>query len=324
MRPFAYTRPESLDQAMAIVNDENRPLAGGTDLLTLMKNDISAPEQLVDIKRLPELSDKIAMDSQGISIGALATLSQIEDDPVITAHLPALVQAVSLAATPQLRNMATIGGNLLQRPRCWYFRDDAVPCWLKGGETCFAREGQNQHHAIFDISPCVTTHPSDPATALMAYDTTVRYRAGDDEREIPIGEFFQAPEDDRRTENTLPPDAVITGITIPSPAENTRSCYLKAMDRKVWAFALAGVAVALEMNRETVSNAKITLGGVAPVPLRASGVEEVLTGASLDDDLIDRAADAAVANAHPLAHNGYKVPLLKTLVADALRQTAGA
>lgn len=322
MRRFAYTRPETIDQALSVVDHQNLPLAGGTDLLTLMKGDIIAPDRLVDIKRLPELSDEIAMDGQGISLGALVSLSQIENDPIVVTHLPALAQAASLAATPQLRNMATIGGNILQRPRCWYFRDDAVPCWLKGGDTCFARGGQNQHHAIFDISPCVAAHPSDPATVLLAYGATVRYRDRGGEQEIGIGDFLQPPDEDRRTENVLPEGAIITGITVPLPQEGAGSAYVKAMDRKVWAFALAGVAVVLEMDGNVVSAAMVALGGVAPIPLRSSAAEDILTGASLDADVIRRAAGAAVADTTPLAHNGYKVPLLEALVRDAILQAS--
>jgi xanthine dehydrogenase YagS FAD-binding subunit len=323
MRAFIYTRPESIDEALALLDRENRPLAGGTDLLTLMKGDIVAPEQLVDIKRLPELSDEIALTGDGITLGALTTLSQLERDPLIGTHLPALAQAASLAATPQLRNMATVAGNLLQRPRCWYFRADEVPCWLKGGDTCHAREGENQHHAIFDVSPCVAAHPSDLPTVLVAYGATVQYRDGAGPQEIASEEFFQAPTDERRSEHVLPENAVITRITVPLPSANGRSCYLKAMDRKVWAFALAGVAVVLEMDGESVSKARVVLGGVAPVPIRSTAAEEVLTGSTLGEDLLARAADAALRGAEPLAKNGYKVPLTKALVRDALREAAG-
>lgn len=324
MRPFHYTRPETIDEALTLLSHESRPLAGGTDLLTLMKGDIVAPERLVDIKRLPELSEEISLKDDVISLGTLATLAQIEEEPLIVTHLPALARAASLAATPQLRNMATIGGNVLQRPRCWYFRNDAVPCWLKGGDICFAREGHNQHHGIFDVSPCVAMHPSDLAAVLIAYGATVRYRDGDGDQKIAIEDFFQPPVDDRRTENVLPGDAVITGITVPLPKEGTRSTYLKAMDRKVWAFALAGVAVVLEMHEETVVDAKVVLGGVAPVPLRASEAESVLVGSTFGDDVIGKAAEASVAGATSLSHNGYKVSLVMALVRNALRQASEA
>lgn len=322
MKTFTYTRPESLDEALTVVNANSRPLAGGTDLLTLMKGDIFSPEQVVDIKRLPELSCDIRMTGDVITIGSLATLTRLEDDPLVRKHLPALAQAASLAATPQLRNMATIGGNVLQRPRCWYFRDDEVPCWLKGGDTCYARGGQNQHHGIFDISPCVAAHPSDLATVLVAYGATIQYRDGAGEQEIGAEEFFRAPTDDRRTENVLPENAVITGMTLPV-SSTRRGCYQKAMDRKVWAFAQAAVAVVLEMDGDAVSKARIVLGGVAPVPIRATAAEQILDGAVLNEDVLSRAADAALADAQPLEHNGYKVPLSKALLRDALRQATG-
>ena len=323
MRAFTYARPESIDEALALLDVDRRPLAGGTDLITLMKGDIVAPEYLIDIKRLPELSDDIVMREDDIFLGALVTLSQIENDASIGDHFPALAQAASLAATPQLRNMATLGGNVLQRPRCWYFRADEVPCWLKGGDTCFAREGENQQHAIFDISPCVAAHPSDLATALVAYGASVQYRDGGGARKIGIEDFLQPPTEDRRTESVLPEKAMITGIAIPLPGANSRSCYLKAMDRKVWAFALSGVAVVLEMDGGTVTEASVVLGGVAPVPIRAKTAEDMLIGTTMDERLLTRVAEAAVADAKPLEHNGYKVPLTMALVRNALRQMAG-
>ena len=161
MRPFGYASPRSLDEAVSLLAPAGhrqggaRPLAGGTDLLTLMKADLCAPDQLIDIKRLADLDDRIADGPDGLTIGALATLTEIEDDPLVRTLYPALAEAAALAATPQLRNMATIGGNLLQRPRCWYFRNPHLSCWLKGGEACPARSGENQRHALFDVSPCV-------------------------------------------------------------------------------------------------------------------------------------------------------------------------
>ncbi|HEV2073002.1 MAG TPA: xanthine dehydrogenase family protein subunit M [Thermomicrobiales bacterium] len=322
MRPFAYTRPESIEEALTLLDGETRPLAGGTDLLTLMKGEIVTPGHLVDIKRLPELSHDIAQADGAISLGSLTTLSQIEHDPLIREHLPALGQAASLAATPQLRNMATIGGNVLQRPRCWYYRNDEVTCWLQGGDECYARGGDNRYHAIFDVSPCVAVHPSDMASVLVAYDATIQYRdAG--EHEIGVEAFFQPPTPERRTENVLPENAVITGITIPTPSSSNRSVYLKAMDRKVWAFALVGVAISLEMESDTVAKANVVLSGVAPTPVRSSQAEQLLVGSRLDAEVVALAADAAVANAEPLQHNGYKVPLVTALIRQALQEAVG-
>ena len=322
MKAFAYTRPESIGDAIGMMNAETRPLAGGTDLLTLMKEGIAAPEGLLDIKRLPDLSADIALDGDRITIGALATLSDIEKSDVITHHLPALAKAASVAASPQLRNMATIGGNILQRPRCWYFRNHDVPCWLKGGERCFARGGENQHHALVDISSCVAVHPSDLAPVLVAYGAQVQIQDHEGYGEIAISDFFRAPEEGRRVEHVLPEDAVITGLRIPAPSADVRGTYLKAMDRKAWAFALASVAVMLEMRGGVVADSRIVLGGVAPLPYRATEAEHMLLGATLDEALVQEAAKAAVSKLAPLAHNGYKIPLLVGLIKTALEEVS--
>lgn len=322
MRPFAYTRPESIGDAIGMMNAETRPLAGGTDLLTLMKEGIVAPETLLDIKRLPQLSNGIAVDDADVTIGALATLSDIEKSDTIGQVLPALAEAASVAASPQLRNMATIGGNVLQRPRCWYFRNHDVPCWLKGGEKCFARGGENRFHALVDISPCVAVHPSDLAPVLVAYGAQVQIQDREGAGEIAIGDFFQAPEEGRRVEHVLPEDAVITGLRIPVPSEGVRATYRKAMDRKAWAFALASVAVMLEMRDGAIVDSRIVLGGVAPVPQRATEAEHMLLGARLDDEVITDAAQAAVSKLAPLKHNGYKIPLLVGLIKTALEEVS--
>ena len=317
MQPFTYTRPETIDEAVGQA-DSARYLAGGTDLLTLMKRAIDTPERLIDIKRLPELDDTITSTGDGVEIGALATLSELEHHPLITASYPALSGAAAIAATPQLRNMATIGGNLLQRPRCWYYRSEEVTCWLNGGDTCHARGGENQHHALFQPSPCVATHPSDPATALLALDAEVTVRGPGGERTVPIGEFFAAPEEERRRETTLGAGEIVTAIRLPAGAPNERSTYRKAMDRKVWAFALVGVAARVVMDGDRVSEARLVLGGVAPVPWRVETAEAELVGTTLDAAAIDKAAEAALEGAIPLAKNGYKIPLARALVRNAL------
>lgn len=320
MKAFAYTRPETIDDAIGMMTATTRPLAGGTDLLTLMKEGIVEPETLVDIKRLPALDSGITVEDDAITIGALTSLADIETSEVIRQHLPALAMAASAAASPQLRNMATVGGNVLQRPRCWYFREHDVPCWLKGGEECFARGGENRYHALVDISPCVAVHPSDLAPVLVAYGAMVQIQDREGAGEIMISDFFQAPEEGRRVEHVLPEDAVITGLRIPVPSEGVRATYHKAMDRKVWAFALASVAVALEMRDGVVADSRIVLGGVAPVPYRATEAEHTLLGSALDDALIADAAKAAVGKLSPLEHNGYKIPLLVGLIKTALEE----
>ena len=324
MRAFDFARPETIAEAVAMLDGRaaggtngSAPLAGGTDLLTLMKADLYAPDRLVDIKRLSELDNRIEEDEGGLTIGALVSLAQLEEDPRVASLYPALAQASSLAATPQLRHMATIGGNLLQRPRCWYFRNPRVHCWLKGGDECQARPGENQRHALFDVSPCVAVHPSDPATALLALDASVRLRGASGERELPIADFFAPPTPERRTETVVRGDELIVSVHLPA-APGMRSTYLKAMDRKVWAFALVAVAAAARVEAGRIAEAHLALGGVAPVPWRAEAAERLLTGSPLSDDLIARAADLALEGAQPLAHNAYKVPLAKALVRRAL------
>jgi xanthine dehydrogenase YagS FAD-binding subunit len=326
MRPFTYASPRSLDEAITLLTpalDQNgsapRALAGGTDLLTLMKANLLEPEQLIDIKRLVDLDDDITEGPDGLTIGALATLAEVEDDPLVRALCPALGEAAALAATPQLRNMATIGGNLLQRPRCWYFRDPDIDCWLKSGDDCPAREGENQLHAIFDVSPCVAVHPSDPATALVALDAVVRLRGARGERELPVADFFSPPTEERRRETVIAGDELVVAIRIPPQGDGARSTYLKAMERKVWAFAMVSVAASIRMEGSRIAAALLVLGGVANVPWRSERAESILVGAAPSDEIIDRAAEAALADAQPLRASGYKVPLARALIRRALQ-----
>lgn len=318
MRPFEYQSAATIEEALGQLGAAARPLAGGTDLITLIKADIAAPERLLDLKRVADLPSGVVAGPDGLTIGALTTLSVIERDPQIRARHPALAEAAGLAATPQLRNMATLGGNLLQRPRCWYFRNPDVSCWLKGGDECPARDGQNQHHALLDISPCVATHPSDLATALLALDATVDLRGPAGERTLPIDEFFAPPDDGRRVETTLGPDELVLSVRLPAPPAGSRSAYLKAMDRKVWAFALVSVAARLQVSAGRIAGARLALGGVAPIPWRAAAAETVLLGAEVSDELFERAAAAALTGASPLAHNTYKLPMARALVRRAL------
>jgi xanthine dehydrogenase YagS FAD-binding subunit len=320
MRPFDYIQPPSIDEAISLLDrepDQSRLLAGGTDLLTLMKLEIATPDHLIDVKRLPELDDTIERSDEGIAIGALATLSRLETDQLIRPFAPALAEAAAVAATPQLRNMATIGGNLLQRSRCWYYRSEQVTCWLQGGTECQAREGENQYHALFGDSPCVSIHPSDLATALVMLGAEVTLKGPDGTRQLPLAEFFVLPTEERRTENLLQPNEIITSIRIPNDPANERSTYLKAMDRKVWAFALVGVGARLLVEDGRIAAARLVLGGVAPIPWPVPEAERLLVGEPPSADLFDRVAQVAVEGAQPLAKNGYKIPLVTALVRRA-------
>lgn len=322
MRPFAYASPDTLDMARSLQtgSDDARFLAGGTDLLTLMKADLLEPALLIDIKRLAELDDAITLKDGRLHIGALASLTDLETHPLIAQHAPAVAEAAALAATPQLRNMATVAGNLLQRPRCWYYRDPEIPCWLKGGDTCPARDGENQLHAIFEQSPCVAVHPSDPAAALLAHDAAVEVRGERGAHSLPLADLFAPPSDDRRTETTLLPGDIITALSLPLTAGD-RSTYLKAMDRKTWAFALVGVAARTRLAGGRIAEARVVLSGVANTPWRAAAAEDALIGQAPTPDVLDAAVEAALDGAAPLAKNGYKLPLTRALVRRALDAT---
>ncbi|MGE0543624.1 MAG: xanthine dehydrogenase family protein subunit M [Dehalococcoidia bacterium] len=325
MRRFDYVSARSIEETVAALGQDGdiRPLAGGTDLLTMMKADITAPSILIDIKRVPDLSGIRFVQGEGLTLGGLTTLAEIETNDVIRRRYPMLAEAASLAATPQLRNMATLGGNLLQRPRCWYFRSSHFHCWLKGGDQCQAREGENQFHALFGDRPCCAVHPSDLALVLVALDAEILLRGNEGERTLPIGEFFQLPDDDRRTETIARPDELITAVRIPPMPDNACGVYLKAMDRKVWAFALASVAAILTLDGTRIADARLVLGGVAPIPWRATAVESSLRGANADSATIDRAARTALADAESLQHNAYKIPLTTSLVRRALTACVG-
>ncbi|MBX2997365.1 MAG: xanthine dehydrogenase family protein subunit M [Caldilineaceae bacterium] len=322
MRPFAYSSARSMDDAIDLLSTaqdgEIRLLAGGTDLLTLMKADIVEPCQLVDIKRLDELPGGIEETSQGVTLGALTTLAEIEQSDLLQQRYPLLTQAAGLAATPQLRNMATLGGNLLQRPRCWYYRSHHFRCWLKGGDQCQAHDGQNQFHALFGESPCVAVHPSDLAGALLAVDAEVRLCGAEGERTLPLADFFVEPAEDHRRETTLRSDELIVSIYLPTLPASTRSVYLKAMDRAVWAFALVGVAAVLHLDGDRIAHARLVLNGVASIPWRAESAERALIGERPDEAIYNQAADLALRDAVPLEHNGYKVTLTRQLIRRAL------
>ena len=321
MRPFDYVRSRSVDETVAFIDPLTRPLAGGTDLLTLLKGNLAAPETLVDIKRT-DLPKGIEETGDGLLLGALTTLTEIEMSPLLKERYPLLSEAASLAATPQLRNRATLGGNLLQRPRCWYFRDEHISCWLKGGETCPAKEGRNEHHALFAEGPCVAVHPSDLASCLLALDAEVRLRGAGGERTLSLADFYKLPEAGRRQETVIKDDELVLSLRVPALPEGARSTYLKAMDRKVWAFALVGVAAVLRVEEGVVKEARVVLSGVAPVPWRSEAAEGELVGKEASEATFARAAAAAVAGATPLGHNAYKVPLAENLIRRALQTLA--
>jgi xanthine dehydrogenase YagS FAD-binding subunit len=325
MRPFNYVRATDASAAARAVaaNPQAKFLAGGTNLLDLMKEDVERPTELVDLTRL-RLAD-IRQTSGGLSIGALATNSATANHALVRRDYPLLTQAILAGASGQLRNMATNGGNLLQRTRCQYFYDTAMPCNKREpGTGCGAREGLNRIHAILGWSEqCVATYPGDMANALYALDAVVRVRDSEGrERAIPIDEFHRLPGDTPERDTNLQHGELIEAIDLPKSNFAANSYYLKVRDRASYAFALVAVAVALELNASTIRQARVVLGGVAHKPWRSRAAEAALTGRSASAESFERAAAAALSEARPLAHNAYKVELGKRAIVRALMRAS--
>jgi xanthine dehydrogenase YagS FAD-binding subunit len=325
MRPFRYTRADEVSAAVGAVaaNPHARFLAGGTNLLDLMKEDVERPDELVDLTRLKLTEIKRTRD--GVSIGALATNTDTANHPLIRRNYPLLSQAIVAGASGQLRNMATNGGNLLQRTRCQYFYDTALPCNKREpGTGCGAREGINRMHAILGWSEqCVATYPGDMANALHALEAVVRVRgASGRQRTIPIEEFHRLPGDTPERDTNLEHGELIEAIELPRSKFAKNSYYLKVRDRASYAFALVAVAAALELERGTIRQARIVLGGVAHKPWRSHEAEAALSGQPASEESFRTAAEAALKDAKPLAHNGYKVELGKRAVVRALMRAS--
>ncbi|HYF38218.1 MAG TPA: xanthine dehydrogenase family protein subunit M [Gemmatimonadales bacterium] len=326
MRPFKYTRATEAGAAAGNVaaNPEARFLAGGTNLLDLMKEDVERPTELVDLTRL-KLTEIKRGPGGGVSIGALATNTDTANHPLIRRNYPLLSQAIVAGASGQLRNMATNGGNLLQRTRCQYFYDTAMPCNKREpGTGCGAREGLNRIHAILGWSEaCVATYPGDMANALYALDAVVRVRgAGGRGRTIPIDEFHRLPGDTPERDTNLEHGELIEAIELPASNFAGNSYYLKIRDRASYAFALVAVAAAVELNRGTIRQARVVLGSVAHKPWRSRDAEALLAGKAASEENFRQAAEAALKDAKPLAHNGYKVELGKRAVVRALMRAS--
>jgi xanthine dehydrogenase YagS FAD-binding subunit len=326
MRPFEHLTVQASDDAIAALatvdHGSTRLIAGGTDLLPLLKDNLVTVDRLIDIKPARALRH-LSFEADGsLRIGALTTLAEIERSAELAERLPILAQSVADAATSQLRAMATVGGNLLQRSRCWYFRGP-FDCWLKGGETCYVRNGENKYAAIFEQGPCRSAHPSDLAPALVALDATVTLENASGARTLLVADMLAPPTTDERIEYRLRPGELLTEIRIPAQSQNAHGVYLKAMDRRAWAFALASAAAQLTLeDGGKVTNARLVLGGVANVPWRVTAAEALLEGQPLTPALAAEAAELAVQGASPLAHNQYKVQLARDLARRALLMAA--
>jgi xanthine dehydrogenase YagS FAD-binding subunit len=327
LNSFQLHNPTTLKQAIAFLNAQDvnnekvRILAGGQDLLTEMKEHIVSPETLVNLKHIPGL-DKLTADAKGLSIGALVTVGAVAAHPGIRKNFRALEQAAAVVASPQIRNMGTMGGNLCQRPRCWYYRNEHIICKKKGGEHCYAVTGENKYNAILGGGPSWIVHPSDTAVALVALNARVTISGPKGDREVPIEQFFILPNVDARHENILKPNEILTRITIPTSPLAARSVYLKFRERTSMDWAMSACAVALQVANGKVTDARIVLGGVAPIPWRVPKAEALLKGKAVTDETLNAVAEAALEGALGLTNNAYKIPLTKTLVRRAIRQAA--
>ena len=294
-----------------------RPIAGGTDLLGEMKEGIAEPAMLVNLTTLESLNG-ITHTGDGLSIGAMTKLAELENDESISRDYPALAQAVASVATPQIRNVGTVGGNLCQRPRCWYYRSTLFDCRKKGGDTCFAVDGNSKYHAILGGVDCYIVHPSDLAPVLIALGATATVTGPDGTRTLPMEEFFVGPERNIEAETVLKPGELLTSVFVPKPAPGQRSIYLKARERQAQEFALVSVAASLRVSAGIVERASLVLGGVAPTPWRASHSEEALCGMPIAEVDADEVGRLAVRGARPLRDNHYKVRLAASLVSRAI------
>ena len=325
MRRFAVIAPANLAGANRLLAQPGHAaLAGGVDLLDLLKQDLAAPDTLVNLKGLAGLDAIAPAADGGLQIGALVKLNTLATAPLVRARFAALADAAGEAATPQIRNLATTGGNLLQRPRCWYFRHPEVNCLKKGGTRCYAVAGLNRYHAILGGGPSFIVHPSNLAPALIAFGASVTLVGSGGARTLALDQFFTLPAIDPARENVLAPGEVMTQIILPAPAAGVRSVYLEAREKQSFDWPLVGVAAVLVVDRDrVVRSARIVMGAVAPIPWRVPHAEQLLVGARLDRDLAARVADAALVGAAPLSDNAYKVPIAKALVRRAVMRAAG-
>jgi xanthine dehydrogenase YagS FAD-binding subunit len=325
MIDFQYARARDVADAVRLIAAEPTAkfIAGGTNLIDLMKEDVERPSRLIDISRLP--LDTVAQTPDGgLRIGALVPNSDLADHPLVAARYPLLASAILAGASQQLRNMASTGGNLLQRTRCYYFYDTATPCNKRApGSGCAARNGHNRMHAILGVSEaCIATHPSDMCVALAALDTTVNVAGPGGERAIAFADFHRLPGDTPQRDTNLQRDEIVTAVELPQRGFAANYSYLKIRDRLSYAFALVSVAAALELDGDTIGQARLALGGVAHKPWRDVNAEAALRGRRATPEAFTQAADLILRDATGFAHNAFKIDLARRAVIRALTQAA--
>ncbi len=323
MKPFEYSSPATLNEALALLGSswsDACVLAGGTDLISLMKDDVFSTRRVVNIKEIKEL-DGIHKTAHGLRIGAAVTLDEVASNPLVRSDYPSLHQAALGIASPQIRNMGTVAGDLCQRPRCWYFRSGYGLFAMKDGQS-LVPNGENRYHAIFGANPAYFVSPSSFGPALVALGASVKISSASGSRTVEAGKFFVTPADENSREIVLQPNEIVTEILVP-PAAGVHNATYEIRQREAVDWPLAAAAVALHMKGSTVSKATIVLGHVAPTPWDAAHAAEALSGQTITEESATQAGEAAVQGAQPLSQNGYKVQLAKVAVKRALLAAAG-
>jgi xanthine dehydrogenase YagS FAD-binding subunit len=324
MKNFKLAQPVSVYQAASFLSaagDKAMVIAGGTDLIGLLKEGLAEPEAVVDLTSIPGLAS-IKKDKDGLHIGALTTVSALAEDETVKRMFPGLRQAAAAVASPQLRNMGTVGGNLCQRPRCWYFRDRETVCRKKGGSRCFAVQGRNHYHAVIGAGICHIVYPSDLAPSLISLQAKVTLASAGAERTVLLEDFYALPSVDVKRENILQPGEILTDVVLPLPAAGARSSYLKFIERGAWDFAVVSAAAAAVLSGKTAREVRLVMGGVAPVPWRLKPAEEALRGKTLTETGVRQAVGEALKEAQPMTENAYKVDLAKVIAARAVMSLA--
>ena len=309
---FSYIQPKSIEEAVKF-GDTAQLYAGGTDLIGLMKDDIIQTDKVINLKNIKGLDKIEDKSSKGIEIGSLVKIVDLIENKIIQEKCPLLIQTAKEIASPQLRNMGTIGGNICQRPRCWYFRGD-FDCIRKGGDTCFAVGGENKYHCIIGGGPCYIVHPSDLAVALLALDAKIEITSKSGQKTVPVNDFFILPENDETKENILKPGEVVTKIIVPKQNDNLKTAYIKFKERASWDFAVVSVAAILETDGNMIKKGKLAFGGVAPRPWMNMDINSKLSGLKTDEASVDVFTSSLFKDAEPMEKNEYKVILARNLV----------
>ena len=318
MKAFTNINPRSLEDAVTQIRQASQKqqsvaiAGGGSDLLVMVKEGLVAPDVVVHLGSVRGL-DRIVESKNQVRIGGLVSLDALSHDPLIKSKYAVLAEAAEAVGTPQIRNAATIAGNVAQRPWCWYYRN-GFSCYKNGGKTCYSFSGENEFHAIFGGGPSFMVHPSDTAPALMALDAKFRIVGPAGERTVAAADFFTLPRANPAKENTLADDEVLAEVILPAARPNTKGTYHKILDRESWTHAVVSLALVLELEKDICKSARVVLGGVAPIPWRLPKVEAMLTGQKITADLAARAGELAIEGAQPLAKNRYKLPLTKNVV----------